>query len=548
MPDLHALDENVQQLAARIGGDVRAIAMGVSETSDRLEKSVPIIPHMFGQVGTADDTAVMQAALDAAAGGVLLLPPGTYTCGPLIHRSNTTIRGVPGRSIIRPLLTLATTSPLLTNTGAAYADTELHLDGLVFDGRNLGKNDATQTRLVALVRYTKATKVSARNCVFKDYGYMLFSARSCRDVLFERNEVSGAGYAGATANGGSAVWLNQTDADTCRRQRILNCHIHDNEWHGSHVGGVDVIVSGNLYENNKETHVFSTMQRGGNPALVTRDLVVTGNVFKGVRKKDISAHGLELQAWGGVISNNTISDCDHGGIAVERSRNVVVSNNIIRQFGVLGTGPYAGVDVYCTGAGLAATAHISVIGNEISMDAETGLDVSAVRVLTAAGGDPPTNIAITGNVMSGGAWRGGVIAKPAWNVDNCRHWDNRGAGDDRPYNGALTVSAAGMLTISGLPFTPQWIEVTAFVTSAAAAQWSRAVLVQQQGAVNGLTVAVSSGNRRASGLGALQAVGIKDAAGADIANAVLDAFLKDGFRLNFLTLTEPVMVRYTAYP
>lgn len=498
--------------------------------------------------GTTNDTVAVQAAINASS--IVYFPPGTYLCGALTHTAKTELRGVRGRSIIKAASTLTTAQALLSNSGAAYVDTDLRLDGLVFDGSNLGKNDASQTRLQALVRYTKASRVRVTRCHFRDYGYQLLGMRSCRDVLVWSCEVSGAGYAGTTANGGSAIWANQSDADLGRNIRVVDCYVHDNEWHGLHIGGMGAQVLNNTFENNKETHVFSTMQRGGaNPALVTRDLVVSGNICRGLKRKDISAHGLELQCWGGLVSNNVVAECEHGVIAVERSRDVTVVGNTIRQFGTNPPtgGVYGGIDIYCTGSDTAATAHVNVSNNVIGMDAESGLNVAGIRVLNP-GGDIPSNVTIHDNVLTGGAFTAGKIVKTAWDPTNCRHWNNRGAGDDRPYNGTLTVSATGVVTISGIPFTPQWVQITAFVTSTTAAQISLATLVAQVGTVGGVAYAVDGTNARASGPAALQAVVIKTPTGTDIAVGALDSFTADGFRINFTALTAPVVVRFTAHP
>ena len=104
------------------------------------------------------------------------------------------------------------------------------------------------------------------------------------------------------------------------------------------------------------------------------------------------------------------------------------------------------------------------------------------------------------------------------------------------------------MTISGIPFTPQWVQITAFVTSTTAAQISLATLVAQVGTVGGVAYAVDGTNARASGPAALQAVVIKTPTGTDIAVGALDSFTADGFRINFTALTAPVVVRFTAHP
>lgn len=502
--------------------------------------------------GIAVDTVAVQAALNAAvaAGRVVYFPPGVYLCGTLTHPSGVEMRGVQGRSIIKARADLATTQPLVTNGGAAFVDADMILDGMTFDGSDLGKNSATQDRLVALLRYTKVVGLTARNCVFRDYGYILLSGRSCQNVLVECSEVRGAGYNGATANGGSAMWFNQTDGSLCRNIRIMHCHVHDNEWHGSHVGGIGIIIQGNVYENNKENHVFCTMLRGGaNPALTTRDINIVGNTFRNVTKKDISSHGLEIQTWGGVIANNIIATCDHGGISLSRSRDVVISGNQIKQFGLIGS-VFGGIDIYNTGTGGSQTANIEINGNVIGMDDETGLDVAGIRSIQVAGGTAPMYLSIHDNNLTGAIFRAGKIVKATWNGDNCRHYRNLGAGDDRPVNGALAVSTNGNTVINGIAFAPQWAEFHAYIIDASNLQVSHTTMIRMSGTPAGFSIAAGATTQRASGISTVfEAIRITDQNGA-LKGAATVSWNDDGITLNFTGISAgtPIGVRYTFHP
>ena len=508
----------------------------------------------FGAKGdsTTDDTVAVQAALNAAAAArrVVYFPPGIYLSGTLTHPSGVEMRGVRGCSIIKARANLSTTQPLVTNGGAPFADTDMILDGMTFDGSDLGKGSATQDRLVALLRYTKVVGLTARNCVFRDYGYILLGGRSCQNVLVECSEFRRAGYNGATANGGSAMWFNQTDGDFCRNIRIMHCHVHDNEWHGSHVGGIGIFIQGNVYENNKENHVFCTMLRGGaNPALTTRDINIVGNAFRKVTKKDISSHGLEIQTWGGVIANNTITNCDHGGIALSRSRDVVISGNQIKQFGLIGA-VFGGIDIYNTGTGTSQTANIEIYGNVIGMDNETGLDVAGIRSIQVAGGTAPMYISIHGNNLTGAIFRAGKIVKATWDGDNCRHYRNLGAADDRPVNGVVTVSTNGNTVINGTPFAPQWAEFHAYIIDTSNLQVSHTTIIRQSGTPAGFSIAAGATTQRASGIAAVfEAIRITDQNGA-LKGAATVSWNEDGITLNFTGIPAgtAIGVRYTLHP
>lgn len=75
MPDLHALDENVRELAYRMGVDMRRV---------EAKTLAWVTPQMFGDVGKGgDDSLVFQSAIDALpdTGGRIIVPPGVY----LVH-------------------------------------------------------------------------------------------------------------------------------------------------------------------------------------------------------------------------------------------------------------------------------------------------------------------------------------------------------------------------------------------------------------------------------------------------------------------------------
>lgn len=63
----------------------------VAERSPDKPKDAPLYVSDFGRVGTADDTAVVQKALNAAPGRILNFAAATYTVGPLSVRSNSHI-------------------------------------------------------------------------------------------------------------------------------------------------------------------------------------------------------------------------------------------------------------------------------------------------------------------------------------------------------------------------------------------------------------------------------------------------------------------------
>ena len=73
MADLHALDENVREFAARVGDDYRAF-------EERYEGAVPRSVKEFGAKGdgVTDDSTAFQLAINAVGDGVVIVPPGIY--------------------------------------------------------------------------------------------------------------------------------------------------------------------------------------------------------------------------------------------------------------------------------------------------------------------------------------------------------------------------------------------------------------------------------------------------------------------------------------
>jgi hypothetical protein len=116
-----------------------AMAQGHPTASD------PLNVRQFGAAGDGkkDDTAALQAAIDAAAprSAAVFVPPGVYVTRELHLRPGVTLTGYPGwnySSAGGSVLRLAdATSPGLLNMTDARGST---VDGLSLDGNNLGQN------------------------------------------------------------------------------------------------------------------------------------------------------------------------------------------------------------------------------------------------------------------------------------------------------------------------------------------------------------------------------------------------------------------------
>lgn len=347
--------------------------------------------------GSTNDATAIQAAITAAAtaGGVVYFPPGVYLSASTINvPSNIELRGDgKGASIVKASASLPTGSPLLgnTNTGA-YTDANITLRGLTFDGNGLGINDATQTRLFALLRFFRTTDLTVQNCRVCNYGYIGLGMNGQAGALIADSEFDTLGYAGTTANAGPAIWVSATSGVTTPTDIIIERnYIHDTEWHGCHFSVDKGSFSNNVLRRVKEAGMY--LPKGGGQ--VSNQIIISGNLIDTVARHDISGHGIESEAVNCLITGNIMRNLAHGGIALTDVQNVTVSNNIIMdccQYGVTGWGA---IDFVCNATGSAAVKNIEVIGNRVVDTQSPQLTRHAVRLMGV--GTPPVNMTIRHN-------------------------------------------------------------------------------------------------------------------------------------------------------
>ncbi len=108
---------------------------------------------VFPAGNTVDQTAALQAALDAAAhsGKPLFLPRGAYKTGRLILKSGTQLQGVPGRTVL---------------VGSATMFEALGADGVRLSGLVLDGGGAAQDATSALLTATETTNLDVSGCRF----------------------------------------------------------------------------------------------------------------------------------------------------------------------------------------------------------------------------------------------------------------------------------------------------------------------------------------------------------------------------------------------
>lgn len=497
--------------------------------------------------GTTDLTTYIQAALNEAEGRACYFPAGTYLSGKWVVKNGTYLKGVPGKSVIKAVSTLGNSDPLLVNnTTASYTDTDITLDGLVFDGNNAGAG-ATQVRFTELLSFVRVTRLRILRCHVQNVQYIGVALGACRDVLIRGSRFTACGFQGTTSNGGSALWLGNNGTDHNERALVSGCSFANNYWHGTHFNVRGGSLVGNNFYNNKEAHIYTSRLLASN--IDSTDIVIAGNVLDTVTKHDISSHGIETGAWRVLIANNTIRTCDHGGIALTDVQDAVVSGNVISNFNILTAANSSGVDVITTLASPNHARNIVIKGNRIFDDQATPTGYAAIAV--SGSGATPTAIQIVNNNCAGTVWQGPgnkaiAIASGKWG-DNCARRGNIGSPDLDPVVGEFQAPAStGNYSVTGVGFKPRRIEIHAVLSSTTNLQTSNSVAVVGSNAVchaYAADGAVGIGSTRGA-----KAVETLDTAAAVSCSATLASYDDDGFTLNFTNVSARPWCRWVAYP
>lgn len=125
-------------------------AYSAAESNSRFAPLQGVKPELYGSVGTADDSAVVQAAATAAAGGALVFTAGTtYTISmatPILVPNNTTVV-IPFGATIKAKANIATTDAIWRLFGfsnAAPSNIHFRGEGLIDGNRRGGNHGAAE--------------------------------------------------------------------------------------------------------------------------------------------------------------------------------------------------------------------------------------------------------------------------------------------------------------------------------------------------------------------------------------------------------------------
>lgn len=397
--------------------------------------------------GTTDDTAAIQQAATAAAGGALYFPAGTYIGADISLPGGMLIFG-PGVLKTRAQASLEF-KPYFRLTAADVA-----FDGLTFDGNkaaqfadspsdswNTGANNTGKANRSAIYGDNSGTgytikNVSVRGCKFVDQWSASVALRNVSGVILDGNTFEdcyfecGLIYAsGATRNTGAVISNNRcVNIGSGHASVNANAFVLTN-FDGAVVANnfvatvernflkmencTRVSVSGNVLDTNTAPgfnclqgqsgaqhisvvgNVFRNVQKGIYFQTGTiSDIVISNNVIEGGVAESGVADGIAVvDASGVVISGNTINGVKRHGIYVANTSSLAIRGNRITPAATFTGTQACGILISAT----SSQSEISIGENMIDAGFLSGSSAGPLAVETSA---TITRLSITGNIVN----------------------------------------------------------------------------------------------------------------------------------------------------
>jgi len=428
---------------------------------------IPVAEHAAIKAGTSttDVSSYIQAAIDAlTAGGRIFVPRGVYKISAQVNLDSNIAFVGEGKNVSIFIFDSAfgTTGNMFNGSGV----TNISFEHIGFNGNDVGSG-GSQTRFAAMIVIAaSSSNITMSNCKVYGHKYIGLSiGNGCDNVLISGNEFTDLGYEGTTVNGGVCLWISGTAGASPTNVRVVNNHFHDNFWSGMQANLDGGLISQNTFENNKEAHIFSSNDLVSSN-YTSRNTVISNNIFKTVTINDISSHGIEGTWYNSVISDNYISDCDHGGIALNGCQNMVVKGNVIGNFNK-GTTSWGGISISNNFSSPNNSKKISIYGNTF-FDNQSP-QTASYGVRSVGSGDPMEYVEIYDNDFEDITFVTALwgIQNSNWDFATCRRRNNKGSDDVGPYYGVLNITTTGALSATGFPFPPKRLEMWSYVSGAA---------------------------------------------------------------------------------
>lgn len=355
----------------------------------------------YGTVGTADDTATVQAAITARAGSSVFFPAGTYMVSSLtIPRPGVTLWGTGAASILKQVA--GTNANVMT---CPFSGSSLYLQGLTIDGNQQNQTNDVSHQFSS-VRFSAGS--SATPVYFSSVGVNFINGRA-KDIFASAPDaaqrvyiyISGCTFLGGIegASGFGAYYIALQ-------------------------GSTNQIITENTFDFNATPTVAGRAGISNSfaspPATTPAHAVVANNTFRNVGRNVSLANEGAIDYYSGntdvVISGNRLSTPYGRGIQIKSDAGkVTIVANVINGLGQIGATVIDGQIVVNRSISNAVGGNVVIEGNSCANSTFDGITVTGSSV---TGPSFATDCRIAANVVTSATRRGiAVIEFPYAAVD-----------------------------------------------------------------------------------------------------------------------------------
>ena len=299
----------------------------VTTVQDKLRESVSV--KDFGAIGdgVTDDTAAIQAAINASSGKVLYLPAGTYLCSMLTLVSN------------------------LTLAGAGQNNTVLKSDGTVADNFVVGQNtsyvtvqnlqvdfaDIASVNATSALGFFNSNFVAIRNCKVVKFNKLGIAMNSVRNFWIQDNYIERTTPDAQGVN--ECILTTETGPQTNEYGWIQN-NVCNNA--GTLLQGGHFFIENNTVLNWRYGAGIGIAQTSTTIYNVISNNYISGN-YTGVDSDGFSVKGIEC--WGSLtnILGNIIHGASGPGIFVGGTNTLIKNNTLYNNNTYTAETPSAGI-------------------------------------------------------------------------------------------------------------------------------------------------------------------------------------------------------------